>query len=86
MERPERSLRLGETEYRVMFTGVTDTVGGTTHMAVRFTDPQTGDHFHVRFPVPAGSDPSDYFPRIPNAELEQALRDALGRAANRPVP
>ena len=86
MERPERSLKLGEIEYRVMFTGVTDTVAGTTHMAVRFTDPQTGDHFHVRFRVPAETEPTAYFPCIPTAELEGALRDALGRAANRPVP
>jgi hypothetical protein len=86
MERPERALRLGQTEYKVMFTGVTDTVAGTTHMAVRFTDPQTGDHFHVRFRVPSQTDPVDYFPRIPSADLESALRDALGRAATRPVP
>lgn len=85
MEQLQRSLILDGTEYGVMFTGVTDTLDGVTHIAVRFTDPQTDDHFHVRFRVPVKQDPFEYFPRIPSADLEDGLRDALLRAARRPV-
>lgn len=85
MERPQRSLILDGTEYGVMFTGVTDTLDGVTHIAVRFTDSQTDDHFHVRFRVPVNQDPLEYFPMIPSADLEGGLRDALSRAAHRPV-
>jgi hypothetical protein len=85
MQRPERSLIVDGTEYHVLFTGVTDTLDGVTHMSVRFTDPLTDDHFHVRFRVPEGTDPTDYFPRIPEPDLAGGLRDAMQRAASRPV-
>jgi hypothetical protein len=86
MQRPERSLNVDGTEYQVLFTGVTDTLDGVTHMSVRFTDPQTEDHFHMRFQVPAQTDPAEYFARIPESDLAGGLRSAVERAALKPTP
>ena len=85
MERPERSLIVDGTAYTAIYTGVTDTIDDVTHMAVRFTDPQTDDHFHVRYRVPQNIDPAECFAHLPEAELEAGLRDALRRASMRPV-
>lgn len=85
MQRPERTLVVDGTEYQVLFTGVTDTLDGVTHMSVRFTDPLTDDHFHVRFRVPQGTDPNEYFPTIPENDLAGGIRDALTRSAGRPT-
>ena len=85
MERPERSLTVDGAEFHVLFTGVTDTLDGVTHMSVRFTDPLTDDHFHVRFRVPQNTDPSEYFPTIPENDLVAGLRDAIARATARPA-
>lgn len=85
METVQRSLTLDGNDYGAVFTGVTDTLDGVTHIAVRFTDPLTDDHFHVRFRVPVDQNPLEYFPQIPEADLEGGLRDALLRAAHKPV-